>query len=233
MMRILCLLVLSLVLVAGCTTDEADESRLYEAQLVAGEEPAGGNFHADVDLYRRYTGDKWMLDKDHKFAVKDESHVRGKVMLRNLRPKRTYSVHLVWIRPDGAEMFRRYAEVTRHEVGLPPGVTADSTGALPAAMAQAITERWGDKVGAKVLERLAAAPEETVPVTERLWKNAEDLGDIRAKAYLNDEPVVQLISNLNISREKERELGDYIFRIYLDRRLLKEVPFTLEDRSAG
>ncbi len=215
----------------GCTGEEADESRIYDAAVAAGEEPAADLFHVDVTLHRRYTGSKWMLDKDHVFTVKDESRIRAELEFRNVRPERTYSVHLVWIKPDGDEVFRRYAEVRRHLVSLPLGVQPDSTGALPPAVVKALAAQWGDEEGARLATRLAADPEASVPVTVRTYKDAEDLGYERGKTYLDADPSFELTSTLVISRERERPLGDYLLRIYLDRRLLKEVPFTVQENT--
>lgn len=222
---------IALAVLVGCTTEEADESHVYEAAVAAGETPVDDLFHADVTLYRRYTGDKWLTDKDHQFTIKDESHVRARVRLEPLETGRTYSVHLCWIKPDSNEMYRRYAEVTRHEVRLPLGVLPDSTGALPEAVVAGFKERWGEDLGGELAEKLAGKPEQPRYVVERLFKDAEDLHDIATRCYHTSKARVDLFTRLNISREKERPVGDYLLRIYLDRRLLKEVPFTLQDNS--
>jgi hypothetical protein len=218
------------LLICGCTTEEADEARAYAAAVAAGEEPDSGTFHVDVTLHRRYTGD-WRRDRDHVFTIKDESHVKAEVELVNVTPGRTYTVHLAWIRPDGWEIFRRCALVTHHEVALPDGVAPDSTGALPARYVDELKERWGDDDGEELADRLADDPEDVVTVNERTYVKAVDLGDRSRFVYVDRKPVLNAFSRLNISREKERDLGTYHLRVYLDRRLAAEVPFTVQENS--
>ncbi len=68
-------------------------------------------------------------------------------------------------------------------------------------------------------------------MTVRAYKDAWDLGYERTRNFLDDDPAFELTSVLDISREKERPLGDYVLRIYLDRRLLKEIPFTVQENT--
>jgi hypothetical protein len=225
------LAVLLTLTLAGCTTDEADEARAHATAVADGQAADPDAFHVDVELARRYTGSKWREDKDHVFTIKDESHVRARVEFHNVRPERTYSVHMVWIKPDGEEAFRRYAEVRRHLVNLPAGVEPDSTGALPETFVAALTSRWGEKAATRIAERLAEDPTEPVPATERVYRDAEDLGDTSARVYIDQDPSFRIYAYLNISREKERPLGDYLLRIYLDRRLLREVPFEIRENT--
>jgi hypothetical protein len=223
---------LALMSLGGCETDDRLEALAYVERSAGGQDLTDTeHFHPEVTLYRRYTGSKWRRDKDHIFTVKDESHVRAQIDLQHLRPDRTYTIHLAWIRPDGREMFRRHAEVTRHLVTLPEAVLPDSTGALPAAYVAQLDRRWGAEQGAAIASRLAADPDAAVPVTERIYKKAEDLGYARTERSLTSEPTARLTSRLNISREKERLLGEYILRIYLDRRLLQEIPFTVQEKT--
>ena len=233
-LRVLTVILMSsvLMLTSGCETEDRQQSLSHATLVAAGEaEAAADLFHTEVTLYRRYTGSRWRLDKDHIFTVKDESHIKAKVSFRNVRPSRTYSVHLAWIRPDGREMFRRYAEVTRHQVSLTLGVAPDSTGALPAAVIADLARRFGEEKAVAINERLAAEPEVAVMVTEIVYKKAVDLGYASRTISLSDEPRFNLHTRLNISREKERELGDYLLRIYLDRRLLQEIPVTIQENS--
>jgi hypothetical protein len=226
------LLGLTLLGLAGCESDDRLEALAFAERSAAGQDLSGTElFHPEVTLYRRYSGSTWLVDKDHVFTVKDESHIKADVDLVHLRPDRPYSVHLVWIRPDGQELFRRHAEVTRHLVGLPPEAVPDSTGALPAAFTAALKRRWGAEEGAAIAERLAADPAAVVPVIERTYKKAVDLGYRRTRREVGGDPRARLSTRLNISREKERLLGDYILRIYLDRRLLQEVPFTVQENT--
>ncbi len=217
----------------GCETEDRLESLAFENRLAEGYTSVQDAelFRPDVTLFRRYTGSKWRLDKDHIFTVKDESHVKASVLFENMRPERTYSLHLVWIRPDGREMFRRYAEVTRHSVSLPDGVVPDSTGTLPGYFTRKLAGKFGDEHAATIGARLGADPDTVVTVNETVYKKAVDLGYANRKLALDAEPQFKLESRLNISRERERELGEYILRIYLDRRLLHETPFTVQENT--
>ncbi len=219
----------ALVLLGGCDTPEAGEAARHAELLAAGGDTvAAGLFHADVAFHRRYSDGKWRRDRDLVFTVKDRSHVRARVALQNVRPERTYSVHLVWLRPDGRELFRRYAEVTRNLVSLPAGVAPDSTGALPERYVRGLHRRFGAKRGARIAARLAAAPAETVAVNTRRYKKAIDLGDERLLVRLEEDPELRVYSQLNISREKRRDPGEYRLQIYLDRKLLQEIPFEVQ-----
>ncbi len=226
----LCLIGLCLA-AGGCSTED-ERALSRHAELLAAGEPqqAAALFHVDVQLWGRTAGTRWRLPAvDRAFAVRDESHIKAEVTLENLRPRRTYSVHLVWIRPDGREMFRRYAEVTRHEIGLPAGVTPDTSGGLPADLVGAWRERFGGEVAAELGDRLAATPNASLAVHEIVYKKALDLAFAQRRLEVAAEPRAILDSRLNISRERERTPGQYALRVYLDRRLLREVPFQITD----
>jgi len=223
-----------LVLQGGCDTPEATEAVRHAELLDAGEDAtaaAAGLFHADVAFHRRYSDGKWRRDRDLVFTIKDRSHVRARVALQNVRPERTYSVHLVWLRPDGRELFRRYAEVTRNLVSLPAGVAPDSTGALPERYLRGLHRRFGEKRGTRIAARLAAAPAGTVTVNTRRYKDAVDLADEDLLVRLEEDPELRVYSRLNISREKQREPGAYRLQVYLDRKLLQEIPFEVRENT--
>jgi len=222
----------ALITLTGCSTDEAKDAARHAELIAAGDTTAAASlFHTEVAFFRRYAKAGWKPDRDRVFTIKDESQIKAEATLHNLRPERTYSVHVVWIRPDGEELFRRYAEITRYEVGLPSGVAPDSNGALPPSFLARLQERYGKKRAETIGERLARHPERPVAVTETVYKKAVDLGFAERSIALTKEPRATLESRLNISREKEREPGEYRLRIYLDRQLLQEVPFRVEDAS--
>jgi hypothetical protein len=223
-------LIFLLLAALGCETDERREDRAYDALAATGADVDDSElFHCDVDLYRRYTGSTWRHDKDHVFTIKDESHVKAEVNLYNPRPDRTYSVHLAWIRPDGREIFRRYAEVTRHLVRLPEGVAPDSTGVLPRDVMRELEGRFGTEDAARIARHLARDPEVAVPVNEVVYRKAVDLGYESRRRRVDADERLNVDSRLNISREKQRDPGAYLLRVYLDRRLLSETPFTIQD----
>jgi hypothetical protein len=217
------------VVVAGCTTDEFRDAARDAAPTAAAETAfAPADFQVEIDLFRRYTGARWRPVTDGRFEIRDESHLKAEVVLRNVRPRRIYSVHLVWIRPDGREMFRRYAEIARHEVRLPEQVAPDSTGALPADVLASWRDQFDEKTAKKLAARLAADPQAVAAVHEVVYKKAIDLRHEQRSYDIATKPVVTLDSRLNLSREKERQPGRYYLRVYLDRRLLNEVPFDVE-----
>ncbi len=213
----------------GCPTEAHDQATRHAELTAAGAESGEDLFSCEVDLYRRYNGTKWMLDKDHEFTVKDESHVKASVTFDQVSDDRTYSVHLCWIKPDGKEIqpVRRYYEVTRSLVGLPFGVAPDSTGALPASYLEQLVDVYGKKQGTRLGKRLTKDPETPVPVTAMVRKKAIDLGYARTKISLETDPKFSLEAQLNVSTEKMREPGNWLLRIYLDRHLLREIPFTV------
>ncbi|MCB1184873.1 hypothetical protein KDM41_15710 [bacterium] len=188
---VLILVGLGLCLVlAGCAGDEYRQAA--GATGPAGQaEPgvdaaAGDGFGVDVVLCRkvgRKTGKR--IGVGREFTMDDKARVQALVDFRGVRDGRTYTVHLVWIRPDGRELFRRYARAT--------------------------TRRQPD---ASWLTAVA-------------WRDAEDLNHVRAETLMTDGPAFTLDSRLNIAPDREREVGDYLFRVYLDRRLLREEPFAL------
>jgi len=59
------------------------------------------------------------------------------------------------------------------------------------------------------------------------WKKAVDLGYRKHRRREVPEPGFILESSMNISTRREREPGEYLLRVYLDRRLLLERPFTV------
>jgi hypothetical protein len=218
--------------VGGCESQEAAEARRHAELLAAGDEDAAeGLFGAEIDLYRRHADGEWRRDRDGVFEIRDESHVRARVTLRNVRPERTYAVHLVWVRPDGRELFRRYAELTRTLVSLPAGVALDSTGALPRAFVRRLERRFGEERGGEIAADLAAAPAGTVVVNLRRYLDAVDLGHEDLLVRVQDSDRLRAYSQFNISRERQREVGEYRLRVFLDRRLLREVPVTIRDGS--
>lgn len=121
-----------------------------------------------------------------RFAIAKRSYVHGLVDFRAVRPHRVYAVHLVWIKPDGYELYRRYAEV--------------------------VTEPDGDGYATVVN-----------------WKKAEDLHYLQQERYTSPDPAFTLESRFNVSRSRQRDLGEYRLQVYLDRRLLLEKSFTLAD----
>ena len=105
-------LMIVLAAVGGCSSEEHEQALAYDQAVAAGEKPAKDGFHCRLVFHTRSGDDKWERDKDLEFRIRKESEVRARASFENVRPGQTYAVHLVWIRPDGRELFRRYAEAT-------------------------------------------------------------------------------------------------------------------------
>jgi hypothetical protein len=174
------------LLLSGCASEET--LQLFASS--ADETPADGTFAAQVTLCRKVgskTGRR--LGAGNEFVMGTKSYVRAFVDFTNVKSERPYTVHLAWIRPDGWEMFRKYAEVRQWE---------------------------------------AAGGGFNTVIN---WLDAEDLHKIKSDTLVTARPGFTLDSRLNTSLKREREPGLYHFRVYLDRRLLLEEPFTLKARG--
>ena len=94
-------LALALVaLLAGPGCDSGETRRMR-----AGDKSPGPQL--GVELCRKVSKKGKRLDVGHEFMIGDKSSVLAFADFSGLRPHRDYTLHLVWIRPDGAEMFRR------------------------------------------------------------------------------------------------------------------------------
>ena len=143
-------------------------------------------FGIDVTLCRKIgskTGRR--IGAGTSFRMSKKSRVQAMVDFSNVTAGKDYTVHLVWIRPDGREMYRRFAEVRQQAVAT-----------------------------------------DTFRTVVR-WLDAEDLHKVRADTLDGAAPQFTLDSRLNTSLSKQREPGEYLLRVYLDRRLLREDTFTL------
>jgi hypothetical protein len=169
----------------GCSSEEHEQAVAYDQALAAGETPGKDGFHARLMFYTRTTEKKWERDKDLEFRIRKESEVRARASFENVRPGQTYAVHLVWIRPDGRELFRHYAEAT---------VAAGDSGGY---------------------------------VADVVYKKADNLPYRKLDEQRSKTPSFDVESVFDISRSKNRETGEYLLRLYLDRRLLKEEIVTI------
>ena len=171
-------LALALVaLLAGPGCDSGETRRMR-----AGDKSPGPQL--GVELCRKVSKKGKRLDVGHEFMIGDKSSVLAFADFSGLRPRRDYTLHLVWIRPDGAEMFRRFAEF-----------------------------------------RLEGADKSWKTIVQ--WKDALDLTHASREEIASDAPAVTFDSTLNLSPDKKREPGTYRFRVYLDRRLVREESFTV------
>ena len=182
------ILLAGLALLAGCESREAQEWPIGQSALAVDAPPDSGLFNAEVTFCRKVgkkSGKRIGIARNFQPAQKRS--VSALVDFSNVQRGRLYAVHLAWIRPDGKEMFRRYAEVT-----------------------------------------LVAAGESEGFETVIDWKKAENLHYLKQNSQTSATAEFTLSTRLNISHSRQREPGDYLLRVYLDRRLLLEEMFTLE-----
>lgn len=108
LMTILLTLLPALWLAAGCGSPEA-RAVDRAAASASGDSTA---FRADISLARKVSRKSGRpIGEGDEFRVGPSSFVNALVDFQGVRLDRTYVVHLVWIRPDGRELFRKYAEV--------------------------------------------------------------------------------------------------------------------------
>lgn len=176
----------ALFLLSGCSSEEVQQLRPVQADDSATED----TFDATVTLCRKVgTKSGRRIGAGHEFDMSEKSYVRAFADFTNLKTDRPYTVHLAWIRPDGREMFRKFAEVRLH----------------------------------------AAEADQFRTVIN--WLDAEDLHKIKSDTLVTDKPDFTLGTRFNTSLKKERVPGLYHFRVYLDRELLLEEPFTVKQRG--
>jgi hypothetical protein len=181
----LCLVMVMAAGLTGCSSEEHDQALAFDQAVAAGEKPARDGFHSRLVFHERTGEDKWDRDKDLEFRIRKESELRARASFENVRPGQTYTVHLVWIRPDGKELFRRFAEAT---------VAAGDSGGY---------------------------------VAEVVYKKADHLPYRKVERQESKTPSFDVESVFDISRSKKRETGEYLLRLYFDRRLLKEEIVTI------
>lgn len=165
----------ALVAAIGCDSDET-------RRLRAGDTSPGPQLQ--VELCRKVSKKGKRQDVGREFMIGDKSTVMAFADFTGLRPDRDYTLHLVWIRPDGAELFRRFAEF-----------------------------------------RLEGADKSWKTMVQ--WKDALDLTHSEREELAADSPAVTFDSTLNLGTDKKREPGTYHFRVYLDRRLVRDEAFTV------
>ena len=182
--RLFFLLVLAflVLLLSGCSSDEVKQVRA--SQL--GETLAEDAFSVETTLCRKVSKKSGRrIGAGNEFKVRKKSSVRALVDFNHVNQERPYTVHLSWVRPDGREMFRKFAEVKQSQI------------------------------------------EDGQFQTVINWLKAENLHYVKADTLLSEQPEFTLETKFNISENKTRQPGLYHFRVYLDRGLLLEEPFTV------
>jgi hypothetical protein len=102
------LMLVMLTLASGCESPEAEA-------VLAGDK-TDGTFVANVELCRKVSKKSGRrIGVGDEFRITSKSNVRAYLDVEEAVPGRTYTWHLSWVRPDGKEMFRKFAEVTLNE----------------------------------------------------------------------------------------------------------------------
>jgi hypothetical protein len=114
-----CWLMLGVILLfAGCEQDTVADFKALQTSLTANPEPPADRFWSEITFCERVSKKSGKrIRQGNKFLMKEKSYVHGLLDLWNLPPDKTHSIHLVWLRPDARELFRRYAEVRTTAVG--------------------------------------------------------------------------------------------------------------------
>lgn len=107
------ILVMVPVLLAGCASEE---SRSLTAAR-QGWETGADDFSLEVELCRKVSRKSGRrIGVGDEFKVTQKSYVRAFADFKNVQQDRDYTVHLVWIKPGGKELFRKFVEVRQTEV---------------------------------------------------------------------------------------------------------------------
>ncbi len=172
---------LAAFLLGGCASDESRSLKSARNGLA----PQDEDFRLDVELCRKVSRKSGArIGVGHEFHVRNRAYVNGFADFHNVQPDRDYTVHLVWIKPGGKELFRKYAEVRQ----------------IPVAEGYRTVINWLD---------------------------AEDLHKVISDTLVTDKPEFSLEARYNISSKRNRQPGPHHFRVYLDRALVHDAPFTV------
>ena len=102
---LLLLLPSALWLAAGCSSDEALSTAAQD----------GPGFQAELTLCRKVSRRSGRpIGESDQFLARKKSYVNAVLTCEEVQPDRPYVVHLVWVKPDGKELYRRYAEVVQN-----------------------------------------------------------------------------------------------------------------------
>ncbi|MBN2170652.1 MAG: hypothetical protein JW819_04930 [Candidatus Krumholzibacteriota bacterium] len=100
---------------AGCSQDDITSFQSAQSQLA--EDPAAldGLFQAEITFCERVTRSGRPLRPLDSVVIGEGNDVHGHVAFANAEPGRLYSLHLVWRKPDGGKLFRRWYDVVVEE----------------------------------------------------------------------------------------------------------------------
>jgi len=106
------LILVSGLVLTGCEQETIQQFQSDRVAVAGGADPPTDSFWAEVSFCRkigRKTGKR--IGCGDKFFPEQKSYVHGLVDFSGLVPGEVYAVHLVWLKPNGKEIFRRYAEI--------------------------------------------------------------------------------------------------------------------------
>jgi hypothetical protein len=111
----LLLLLPVLWLASGCSSDEALEmarvSGPAQEESLDQDKADHSGFSAEITLCRKVSKRSGRpIGEDVVFHPAARSYVNALVDFRGVREDRTYVIHLVWVKPDGKDLFRKYVE---------------------------------------------------------------------------------------------------------------------------
>ncbi len=103
----------ALGLATGCTSPEA---RQVSARASGSDQasPEEGEFQASLILSRKISRKSGRpIGEGDSFRSRSKSSVHATLECAGARPRRPYTFHLVWVNPDGKELYRKYATVVQ------------------------------------------------------------------------------------------------------------------------
>jgi len=180
-MKTITLAVLAVAVLAAGGCEQAEVKEIREAGVAT---LAPGEFSAEITFCRRVgskTGKR--IEIDETFPVREGKkykYVYGFADIADVPVDRDHQLHLIWLKPDGTELFRRFGTVR---------VTAAEDGYLTRLV-------WLDAedLNEKDVEEPVATARPLVSVSSRIDVRPErerDLGAYTLKVYWNRELLTQ------------------------------------------
>ena len=188
---VLLVLLLFLTTLGGCENEHVARLRAVGDDETAGtvtttEPDQASDFNAEITLCRRIGRRSGRpIGESEEFYIDEKSAVQGVVRFDQVEPGRTHTVHLVWVKPDGKELYRRYADVVVIDRVATDGAPVD----VPE------DERYEARITWKKAENLHYARNKSVIGAEPGFtltskfnistRKQRDTGDYRLQVYLD------------------------------------------------
>lgn len=100
---------------AGCGQDDITCFQSAQARLAEDPQALDGLFQAEITFCERVTKSGRPLRETDRVVIGEGNDVHGHVAFANAEPGKLYSLHLVWRKPDGGKLFRRWYDVVVEE----------------------------------------------------------------------------------------------------------------------